>query len=84
MSIPINDGSLPQAVTRLRLCTALRNCGREKVADCLMQSDAIRMYVYDDNGVNGVGYTVWSDLNQIPANKCFIANKVMCFYLMFW
>lgn len=45
---------LPVAITNLRLCTALKDCGAIGVANALDNSSAEYLYVYDDREL---GYT---------------------------
>ena len=55
------DRILPDAIKQLRLCSALRNCGRVKVEDVFDKSDDENLYVYDDQSL------VYSDwMNVIP------------------
>ena len=55
------DRILPDAIKQLRLCSALRNCGRVKVEDVFDKSDDENLYVYDDQSL---GYSDW--MNVIP------------------
>ena len=48
---------LPAAITNLRLCTALQNCGAIGVANVFDKSSAENLYVYDDGNL---GYTDWT------------------------
>ena len=60
---------LPTAITNLRLCTALQNCGATGVADAFDKSSANRLYVYDDETL---GYTDWTDVEPEFVSKCFV------------
>ena len=67
------DRNLPVAITQLRLCSALSNCGRVKVEDAFDKSDDEHLYVYDDQSL---GYSDWT--NVVPAaflSKTFHAQN---------
>ena len=61
---------LPAAITNLRLCTALQNCGAIGVANVFDKSSAENLYVYDDGNL---GYTDWTDVIPEFVSKCFVA-----------
>lgn len=61
---------LPVAITNLRLCTALKDCGAIGVANALDNSSAEHLYVYDDREL---GYTDWTDIEPEFVSKCFKA-----------
>ena len=61
---------LPAAITNLRLCTALQNCGAIGVANAFDKSSAENLYVYDDGSL---GYTDWTDVVPEFVSKCFVA-----------
>ena len=63
---------LPTAITNLRLCTALQNCGATGVADAFDKSSVNRLYVYDDREL---GYTDWTDIEPEFVAKCFMATN---------
>lgn len=63
---------LPAAITNLRLCTALQNCGIIGVADAFDKSSASRLYVYDDGNL---GYSDWTDIVPEFVSKCFVATN---------
>ncbi len=63
---------LPAAITNLRLCTALQNCGAIGVADAFDKSSANHLYVYDDREL---GYTDWNDIEPEFVAKCFMATN---------
>lgn len=63
--------SVPEAVRRLRLVSALNHdCGKSDVTDCIRESAAGCMYVYDDSGL---GFTDWSETAPEFEAKCFRA-----------
>lgn len=64
--------NLPVAITNLRLCTALQNCGAIGVANAFDKSSAEHLYVYDDGGL---GYTDWTDVAPTFVSKCFVATN---------
>ena len=64
------DRNLPVAITNLRLCTALQNCGVIGVADAFDKSSAVHLYAYDDGDI---GYTDWTDVVPEYVSKCFVA-----------
>ena len=53
---------LPDAIKRIRLCSALQHCGRIGVNDAFDKSDDENLYVYDDVSL---GYSNWT--NVAPA-----------------
>ena len=59
---------LPTAITNLRLCTALQDCGAIGVANAFDKSSAEHLYVYDDGDL---GYTDWTDVEPAFVSKCF-------------
>ena len=59
---------LPTAITNLRLCTALKDCGAIGVANAFDKSSAEHLYVYDDGDL---GYTDWTDVEPAFVSKCF-------------
>lgn len=61
---------LPAAITNLRLCTALQNCGAIGVANAFDKSSVENLYVYDDGSL---GYTDWTDVVPEFVSKCFVA-----------
>ena len=63
---------LPAAITNLKLCTALKNCGTTVVADAFDKSSADHLYVYDDDNL---GYTDWNDIEPEFVAKCFVATN---------
>ncbi len=75
MQQPSNDNKVPSAVKRLRLYRALEDCGRTDVKECIELSTVECLYVYDDNGENGAGYTKWTDKKPDNETKCFKANN---------
>lgn len=67
------DRDLPDVITQLKLCYALKNCGRVKVKVAFDKSDDENLYVYDDGSL---GYSDWT--NVAPAaflSKTFHAQN---------
>ena len=62
------NNDLPVAITNLRLCTALQDCGAIGVANAFDKSSAEHLYVYDDGNL---GYTDWTDVAPEFVTKCF-------------
>ncbi len=63
-----NNQNLPKAITRLRLCTALKSCGNLGVENAFKKSTDSSRFVYDDNEL---GYTDWTDNEPEFAPKSF-------------
>lgn len=63
---------LPVAITRLRLCSALRNCGRIDVSNAFDKSNEDNLYVYDDASL---GYTDWTNVQPAFLSKTFNAQN---------
>ena len=63
---------LPAAITNLRLCTALQDCGAIGVANAFDKSSAEHLYVYDDGSL---GYTDWTDIEPEFVSKCFVVTN---------
>ena len=63
---------LPTAITNLRLCTALQDCGAIGVANAFDKSSAEHLYVYDDGNL---GYTDWTDVAPVFVSKCFVVTN---------
>lgn len=66
------DRNLPAAITNLRLCSALQNCGAIGVANAFDKSSANYLYVYDDGNL---GYTDWTDVAPEFVSKCFVTTN---------
>ena len=67
------DRNLPDAIKQLRLCSALRNCGRVKVEDAFDKSDDENLYVYDDDTL---GYSDWTNVEPTAfLSKTFHAQN---------
>lgn len=67
------DRNLPDAIKQLRLCSALRNCGRVKVEDAFDKSDYENLYVYDDDTL---GYSDWTNVEPTAfLSKTFYAQN---------
>lgn len=63
MPRPSNNTNIPTAVKKLRLCSALSDCGRIGVQQAMVISTDSRLYVYDDAIL---GYSDWT--NIVPSN----------------
>lgn len=63
MPRPSNNTNIPTAVSNLRLCSALSDCGRIGVQQAMAISTDSRLYVYDDATL---GYSDWT--NIVPSN----------------
>ena len=68
----LQNKDLPTAITNLRLCTALRDCGATSVADAFDKSSVEHLYVYDDQNL---GYTDWNDIEPDFVSKCFMVTN---------
>lgn len=68
----LQNKDLPAAITNLRLCTALQDCGAIGVAHAFRISSAEHLYVYDDGNL---GYTDWTDTEPEFVAKCFMATN---------
>lgn len=64
--------NLPAAITNIRLCAALKNCGAIGVTDAFDKSSAEHLYVYDDRNL---GYTDWNDIEPEFVAKCFMVTN---------
>lgn len=56
----LQNRDLPVAITQLRLCSALRDCGSVGVEDAFDKSDNENLYVYDDGG-----YSDWTNVEPM-------------------
>lgn len=56
------NNNLPVAITRLRLCSALRNCGAVGVEKAFDKSDDEYLYVYDDKLL---GHSDWINVEPV-------------------
>lgn len=63
---------MPVAITQLRLCSALSNCGKTGVKDAFDKSDDGNLYVYDDASL---GYTDWTNVQPAFLSKTFNAHN---------
>lgn len=63
MPRPSNNTNIPTAVKKLRLCSALSDCGRISVQQAMVISTDNCLYVYDDATL---GYSDWT--NIVPSN----------------
>lgn len=70
MPIQTGGNTLPKALTNIRCCTALKNCGKETVENAHRVSSAQQLYVYDDSILR---YSNWSNnIAEVPdKTKCF-------------
>ena len=59
---------LPVAITNLRLCSALWNCGATSVEDAFDKSSVNPLFVYEDKESH---YTDWTDQEPEFVSKCF-------------
>lgn len=66
------DRDLPDAITQLRLCSALRNCGRVKVEAAFDKSNDENLYVYDDDNLD---YSDWTNVEPTALSKTFHAQN---------
>ena len=65
--------NLPAAITQLKLCYALRNCGRVNVEAAFDKSDDEHLYVYDGQSL---GYSDWTnDKHAVSLSKTFHAQN---------
>ena len=64
------DKDLPTAITNIRLCSALRDCGPIGVENAFDKSTNNHLFVYDDSIL---GYTDWSETAPDFKSKCFKA-----------
>lgn len=67
-----HNKDLPAAITNLRLCTALQNCGATGVADAFDISTADCLYVFDERKLR---YTDWTDVEPEFVSKCFVVTN---------
>lgn len=73
MPILSKDRNLPVAITQLKLCYALRNCGSLGVKAAFDKSDDKNLYVHDDRTL---GYSVWdNDEHAESSSKTFHAQN---------
>ena len=64
---------LPDAITQLKLCYALKNSGQVKVEDAFDKSDDENLYVYDDDTL---GYSDWTNVEPTAfLSKTFHAQN---------
>lgn len=67
------DKDLPTAITQLRLCSALKNCGHAEVRDAFDKSDDENLYVYDDAKLK---YSDWNnDKHAVSLSETFNAQN---------
>lgn len=64
---------LPAAITQLRLCSALKNCGQIGVENAYDKSEEENLYVYDDESL---GYSDWTNNEPVVSfSKTFDAKN---------
>lgn len=67
------NNNLPVAITRLRLCSALKNCGPVGVEKAFDKSDDESLYVYDDKRL---GHSDWINVEPVGfSSKTFNAQN---------
>ncbi len=66
------DKELPVSVKKIRLGSALRDCGNCSFAESFDKSNAEQLYIYDDSDL---GYTDWTDSEPDFVSKCFIVKN---------
>lgn len=66
-----NNTNIPTAVSNLRLCSALSNCGCG-VQHAMVISTDEKLYVYDDATL---GYSAWSNIVPSNLSKTFSADN---------
>lgn len=62
---------IPKAVTRLRLCKSLEDCGHS-VEKCFKSSSAKTLYAYDDNDLK---YSDWTNIAPEEISRSFIVRN---------
>lgn len=67
----LQNNNIPKEVSRLRLCSALQNCGHS-VEMCLKKSKASKIVVFDDDTL---GYTDWRIRGKNRPDAFTIHNK---------
>jgi hypothetical protein len=67
-----NNTNIPTAVSNLRLCSALRNCGRIGVQRAMVISIDEKLYVYDDATL---GYSDWTNIVPPNISETFCADN---------
>lgn len=66
------DRKLPQAITNIRLGSALQNCGSIAIVNAFDKSSAPCLYAYDNQEL---GYTDWTNQEPESISKCFRAHN---------
>lgn len=66
------DKELPVSVKKIRLGSALRDCGNCSFAESFDKSNTEQLYIYDDSDL---GYTDWTDSEPDFVSKCFIVKN---------
>ncbi len=71
--MPMSSTSeIPEEIKRLRLCSALRDCGKLGVEQGFKQSVKKELFVYDDQSKK---HTDWSETAPKEKSKCFIVSN---------
>lgn len=73
MPRPSNNTNIPTAVKKLRLCSALSDCGRISVQQAMVISTDSRLYVYDDAIL---GYSDWTNIVPSNLSETFSADNL--------
>lgn len=73
MPRPSNNTNIPTAVSNLRLCSALSDCGRISVQQAMVISTDSRLYVYDDAIL---GYSDWTNIVPSNLSETFSADNL--------
>jgi hypothetical protein len=66
------DNQIPTAISNIKLCFALKNCGKTPVKDAFDKSCDENLYVYDNQERC---YTDWDCTEPEFVSKCFIAKN---------
>lgn len=66
------NNQIPAAISNIKLCFALQNCGKTPVKDAFDKSCDENLYVYDDQDLR---YTDWDCKEPGFVSKCFIAKN---------
>lgn len=69
-----NNTNIPIAVSKLRLCSALSNCGHVGVQEAMDISRDESLYVYDDATL---GYSDWTNMVPSHLSETFCADNPM-------
>lgn len=64
--------ALPVAIVQLRLCSALRNCGKTGVENAFDKSNDENLYIYDDESLH---HSDWTNVRPAFSSKTFHAQN---------